>query len=105
MLSIEVFLTFITSIVTVVIMPIVLLKLNKNQEYNKRVGKERLEIDEAEMKITKYHRIMSREGAEAIRKGKSNGELSKAIMDFDNAFVILEEQKEKAIQKLKNEYK
>lgn len=99
------YLSLILSFLSIVIMPIVLWKLDKKEKYDKRIGKEKLDIEEADNKITKHHRLMSRETARTVIKVKPNDELSKAIENFDIAYDELEEQKEKAIQNLRNEYK
>ena len=105
MTMVDIILSFLTMTVTVVIMPIILLKMNLQQKTNKRIGKERLDIEEAEMKITKFNRVLARETAQAVKEGKFNSTLNNAISDFDKAYKQLEEQKEKAFQRLKEEYK
>jgi len=79
-------------------------KIDKQYQHQKNVGKQRILIEEAETKMAKFHRIMSKETAVALRDGKSNGDLTRAIKNFDDAFDKLEEEKETAIMRLKKEY-
>jgi len=103
--TINVIITVITTLVTIVIMPLILFKLNSQHDYNKKVGMERLYLEEAEYKLNKVTRALTKESARAIKNKKSNGELTKAIHDLEIAERVLEEQKDKALKKLKDDYK
>ena len=103
----EIILMIISTIATLVTggaVPIIITRINKQSAHHKRVGKHRIEIDEADMIMTKYSRLLTRETAEAVHNQRTNGELAAAIVAFDKAYTDLEEKKEAAILKLKQEY-
>jgi len=95
---------FIGTLFTLGCIPIILKKMDKHYKRDSVIGQERLVLDEADYKMTKYSRKLTRETAQAVKEGRSNGALTKAIDDFDKAYDILENETEKAIQKMKDEY-
>lgn len=93
-----------TPLISLIIIPVINSRINRMEKRDSAFHKERLEIEEADMKMNKYSRLLTRQTAQAVKDGRSNGELSKAIRLFDEAFENLEEQQENAIQRLKEKY-
>lgn len=103
--------SLITGAISSIALPIILAKINKTDknmceqnEFNKEVGKIRTDIDESNIKMTKAERSLVRETAQAVKDGRSNGPLSKAIEVFDKAKDDLEIATEKQIAELKSLY-
>ena len=96
---------FILSLLTVAVVPIILKKMDNQNKHNNKVGMIHTEIEEADMNMSKYSRLLTKETAKAVKDGKANGELTKAIENFDNAFLGLESKKEEALKRLKKEYR
>lgn len=69
-------------------------ELRKLNERNQRIGEARLKREEAEWNAEKASRKLLRATATAVRDGKTNGEMSKALEAFDEA-----EDKEDAAQR------
>jgi len=93
------------SLITVVIVPFIFWKIDKNEKKENEIGKRKLAIDEAENKMNKYSHLLTKETAKAVLTGKCNGALTKAIENFDKAYENLSSEKDKALRELKEKYK
>lgn len=93
------------SLITAGLIPVLLKKMDKQQKRSDKIGLKRLQIEEADMRMTRADRILTRETAKAVQTGRSNGELTRALENFDRVLNELEEVRMMALNELKEDYR